>query len=138
MQKLAAAHSIDVVFHCEANGVGEVSIPSELRSGGHFYFSAIGKIVGYLLEIAFFRDFAFPRFKIAHIIKLINTKTRKPETRNPMKDYSLKTVRHLSNQQRTELAMLLRYRTQTPKEQPRVYATLQQIAETLCRSISWV
>ena len=55
-----------------------------------------------------------------------------------MKDYSLKTVRHLTNEQRTELAMLLRYRTQKPKEQPRVYATLKQIAETLCRSISWV
>ena len=55
-----------------------------------------------------------------------------------MKDYSLKTERHLTNEQRTELAMLLRYRTQTPKEQPRVYATLKQIAETLCRSISWV
>ncbi len=55
-----------------------------------------------------------------------------------MKDYSKKTVRHLTNQQRTELAMLLRYRTQTPKEQPRVYATLQQIAEILCCSTAWI
>ena len=75
---------------------------------------------------------------IAHIIKREKNVNEKREKRTTMKDYSLKTVRHLTNEQRTELAMLLRYRTQTPKEQPRVYATLKQIAETLGRSISWV
>ena len=55
-----------------------------------------------------------------------------------MKDTTQKTMRHLSNEQRTDLAMLLRYRTQTPRGQPRVYATLQEIAGILCRSISWV
>jgi len=80
----------------------------------------------------------------SHVFAITNIKKRekdvneKLETRTTMKDYSLKTVRHLTNEQRTELAMLLRYRTQTPKEQPRVYATLKQIAETLGRSISWV
>jgi di/tripeptidase len=80
----------------------------------------------------------FCGFAIAHIIKHKKNVNEKREKRTTMKDYSLKTVRHLTNQQRTELAMLLRYRTQTPKEQPHVYATLQEIAKTLGRSISWV
>ena len=55
-----------------------------------------------------------------------------------MKDYSLKTMRHLSKQQQTDLAMLLRYRTLTPKKAGFVYTTLREIAELLGRSQSWV
>ena len=101
-------------------------------------FSPSAKLCGIWVKLRFSTLLRFYVSKIAHIIKLSKTANVKAETRTAMKDYSLKTMRHLTNQQRTELAMLLRYRTQTPKEQPRVYATLKQIAETLCRSISWV
>ena len=55
-----------------------------------------------------------------------------------MKDRTHKTVRHLTKRQRADLAMILRYRTLTPKRQPYVYATLREIAELLGRSTTWV
>ena len=55
-----------------------------------------------------------------------------------MKDRSLRTIRHLSNRQRTDIAMLLRFRTQTPRRPAFVYATYKAIAELLGRSIMWI
>ena len=55
-----------------------------------------------------------------------------------MKDYTLKTVRHLTKAQRTNLALYLRFRTLNPRLNQPTYATLKQIAELLRCSIPWV
>ena len=55
-----------------------------------------------------------------------------------MKDRRQKTVRHLTKLQRTELAVLLRYKTLNPRKRSCVFATLKEIAELLCCSAAWV
>ena len=55
-----------------------------------------------------------------------------------MKDYTLKTVRHLTKAQRTDLALFLRFRTLNPRLNQPTYATLKEIAEVLRCSMSWV
>ena len=135
---MAASAPIDVVFHCEANGVVFGGFYRRIFVRARKHFPSVGQMVRFLGILRFSAFLRFYVSEIAHIIKREKNVNEKREKRTTMKDYSLKTVRHLTNEQRTELAMLLRYRTQPPKEQPRVYATLKQIAETLCRSISWV
>ncbi len=55
-----------------------------------------------------------------------------------MKDYSLKTMRHLTKAQKTELAVLLRYKTLKPRRTSCAYATFEEIAGILGHSATWV
>ena len=55
-----------------------------------------------------------------------------------MRDYRQKTVRHLTKLQRTELAVLLRFKSLTPRKTSCVYATLKEIAGILGCSATWV
>ena len=47
-------------------------------------------------------------------------------------------MRHLTKKQRTELAVLLRYKTLTPRRFSCVYGTLKEIADILGCSVTWV